>query len=398
MDEDAELSRQIVELVTRRKVIRQSSQSAAKGVSPAGRALSKIIEDVQLVPSRKERDEGASNQANVWSVVENRKPRNKKKKSTNNDEYPLEIGNKSNKTIPRTNVKTNTNLKPKSKFKPKDNTRGDGQKRRPPRTAAVTIRGIEEKFSYADALRKLRREIALPDLDITASHVRKLIGGRVIIEISGADKTQKAEALKKKIAEVLGDSAKVTRPVVKGEVRLIGLDDSIVPEEVADVVAEAGGCKSDEVKVGMIRSMSSELFTVWAQCPFAAAIKAAKPGKIKIEWTITKIDLLKARQAQCFRCWRKGHLKAQCQSEIDRSDICYRCGIGGHQATSCVNPINCALCQSKGKDASHRVGSASCKASQKEDTISGENRVEHSPMDVEDIPARRAEETDTENA
>lgn len=72
----------------------------------------------------------------------------------------------------------------------------------------------------------------------------------------------KAESLKNKISEVLGGSAKVTRPVIKGEVRLIGIDDSVVVEEVTDTIAAAGRCK--EIKVGMIKSMTNGLYTVWA--------------------------------------------------------------------------------------------------------------------------------------
>lgn len=91
----------------------------------------------------------------------------------------------------------------------------------------------------------------------------------------------KAEKLKDKVVEVLGSEAKVSRPCIKGELRLIGLDDSVVAEEVADVVAEFGGCKPEEVKVGTLRAMSNGLFSVWAQCPIGAAIKASQGGKIK---------------------------------------------------------------------------------------------------------------------
>lgn len=64
---------------------------------------------------------------------------------------------------------------------------------------------------------------------------------------------------------------------------------------MADVVAAAGGCGVNDVKVGTIRLMSNGLFMVWAQCPLGAAMKASQPGKIRIGWTIAKIELLKAR-------------------------------------------------------------------------------------------------------
>lgn len=156
-----------------------------------------------------------------------------------------------------------------------------GNRRRPSRTAAVTIKGTQSDFSYAEALKTLRSNIALPDLDIQ-SKVRKAAVGGLIIKISANNKAGKAERLKNKISEVLGSSVKVARPVIKGEMRLIGLDDSVITEEVADTIAVAGGYLAQEVRVGAIRPMSNGLFTVWAQCPLGAAIKATQSGKIKI--------------------------------------------------------------------------------------------------------------------
>lgn len=143
--------------------------------------------------------------------------------------------------------------------------------------------------------------------------------------------------------------------------RLIGLDDSVVQEEVADVIAVAGGCKMNEVQVGGIRPMSNSLYTVWARCPLGAAIKASQNGKLKIGWTIAGIELLKARPMQCYRCWVRGHLQAQCRSGVDRSGRCYRCGEIGHLASGCSNPVSCILCKEVGLDCNHRTGSAGCK-------------------------------------
>lgn len=72
---------------------------------------------------------------------------------------------------------------------------------------------------------------------------------------------EKAETLKKKISEVLKDTTVVTRLVIKGEVRIIGLDDTVCREEVADTIAAAGGCASADVKVGTIQMMSNQF--IW---------------------------------------------------------------------------------------------------------------------------------------
>lgn len=201
---------------------------------------------------------------------------------------------------------------------------------------------MTEGFSYAEAIKNLREKIALPELDIRESHIRKAANGGVIIEIPGADRVNKAEKLKAKVAEVLGASAKVSRPSVKGELRIIGFDDSVVVDEIADVVAMAGKCRVDEVKVGTIRAMTNGLYSAWVQCPLSAAITASQPGKIHIGWTVARVELLKARPTLCYRCWGKGHVQAQCRSKTDRSCACYRCGEEGPPGNWMSKP--CGVC------------------------------------------------------
>lgn len=74
----------------------------------------------------------------------------------------------------------------------------------------------------------------------------------------------------------------VTRPTVKGEIRLIGLNDSTTEEEIRCVIAETGGCMQEEVKTGPIRKLRNGLGTIWAQCPLKASLQISSHGKIKI--------------------------------------------------------------------------------------------------------------------
>lgn len=143
--------------------------------------------------------------------------------------------------------------------------------------------------------------------------------------------------------------------------RVIGLDDSVSQEEVACVVADLGECTQEDVKVGPIRIMGNGLGMVWAQCPLGAAIKASAAGKIKIGWTIAKIELLKARPTQCFKCWNFGHVRYACRSAEDRSGACFNCGERGHSAQACQNEASCILCKSKGLPEAHRMGSPQCR-------------------------------------
>lgn len=55
--------------------------------------------------------------------------------------------------------------------------------RRIPKTAAISIKGSIEGFSYAKALKKARTEISLKDLEISMLKIRKDMNGATIIEI-----------------------------------------------------------------------------------------------------------------------------------------------------------------------------------------------------------------------
>lgn len=51
----------------------------------------------------------------------------------------------------------------------------------------------------------------------------------------------------------------MVRPIAKGELLLIGLDDSVEIEEIISEVAERGGCLRGEIKIGQRRQMRNGL-------------------------------------------------------------------------------------------------------------------------------------------
>lgn len=140
-----------------------------------------------------------------------------------------------------------------------------------------------------------------------------------------------------KLQEVLEDAV-VTRPTIKGELRFVGLEESITKAEIEFAIADVGGCNIQEVLVGEIRPIRSGLNTVWLRCPLKSAITIANKGKIPIGWSMIKVELLKARPTQCFRCWKVGHSIRGCKS-VDYSDCCFRCGHRGYKAKLCQKPI-----------------------------------------------------------
>lgn len=234
------------------------------------------------------------------------------------------------------------------------------RERRPPRTAAVALKAVDESATYAQILKAARDKVSLKDLGITNPRIRKAINGGVIIEISGEDGPVKADNLAGKLREAVGGMTQVVRPVAKGELLLIGIDDSVEMEEIISEVAEQGDCRRGEVKTGPMRQTRNGLGIIWIQCPVAAVGKLAEKGRLRLGWSTVKVEALKAKPVQCFRCWRIGHVRGLCKSRIDRSGRCFRCGKEGHQSRDCTEPFSCAICAEDGKESTHRIGAPGC--------------------------------------
>lgn len=226
-----------------------------------------------------------------------------------------------------------------------------------PKASAVVIKGKSENFSYADALSKLRKEIPLAEIGINSTKIKKTAGGAVLIEVPGVDSKELAEELRTRAAKVLGDGAAVLRPEIKGEIRVVGFDESVDVSDISKGIAKVGGCTVSEITVTPITPMKNGLYMTWIKCPLAAAIKASKNGKIPLGWTMARLELQKPRTPRCFRCWEPGHHQRTCRSEVDRSHACFRCGENGHAAALCVRETFCVLCAARGLHARHRCGS-----------------------------------------
>jgi len=239
-------------------------------------------------------------------------------------------------------------------------------KKRVPKASAVAIQGTAGGFNYAAALKKAREKISLPAMGIFETKIRRTAGGGVLIEIPDKENKGLAEKLATKIQAVLGEEVKVTRPTVKGEMRISGFDNSVTRQELEEKLIDLGGCKKEDVKIGTPNRTFAGLYSIWTQCPIEAAIRIANQGKIHIGWTVAKVEILKSRPTRCFKCWEHGHLQVNCKSTVDRSKACFNCGGAGHRLAECTLPPKCVICCAKGHDFSHRIGTAKCVAGKME--------------------------------
>ncbi|KMQ90418.1 hypothetical protein RF55_9831 [Lasius niger] len=244
----------------------------------------------------------------------------------------------------------------------------------PPKTVAVSITGRSENFSYRDALIKARNEISLKELDIESTRLRRAANGGYLIEIMDKEGSGKAKALQEKLRALFSEEqATVACPTTFGEMRLIGLDDTISTKEVVEFITKEGNCDKDDVKVGRIQPMRNGLNTIWARCPLAAATIIASRKKVRMGWTFAKIELLKTRPIQCFKCWGYGHVRYACKTDVDRSRSCFNCGEEGHSLRDCRLPPRCVVCEAEGKGYNHRMGSSLCDANRKKAGACGSN-------------------------
>lgn len=219
--------------------------------------------------------------------------------------------------------------------------------------------------SYADILVKAREKVSLREIGIQETVIRRAVNGAIVIEVPGPQSKQLAGVLGSRLSEALGEEAGVRNPVARGELRIRGIDPSTTTEKIKNELEALGGCTCDDLKVSPISNMRDGMGIAWINCPLDIALKIAEHGHLKLGWTKVKIELMKKRPVQCFRCWHFGHVKTNCRSDRDRAGACFRCGLVGHKVANCnAGMPSCAICEEVGKDKRHRIGTPRCLANQ----------------------------------
>ncbi|KMQ88003.1 hypothetical protein RF55_12587 [Lasius niger] len=150
----------------------------------------------------------------------------------------------------------------------------------PPKTVAVSITGRSGNLSYRDALINARNEISLKDLSIKSTRLRRAANGGYLIEIMDKERSGKAKMLQEKLRALFTEEqVAVACSVTFGELRFVGLDDTISMEEVVQLIITEGHCDKEDIKVGRIQPMRNGLNTVWVRCLLVAATTIATRKK-----------------------------------------------------------------------------------------------------------------------
>lgn len=158
------------------------------------------------------------------------------------------------------------------------------------------------------------------------------------------------------------EGAKVSRPVRTTKVLVSRLDETVVSsEEVRGAFLRGFGGEGDSVR-SFLHFFLSKVSSAWVKCPAEIAARAVAVGRLRVGWVSARVRALCPRPLQCYRCLEPGHCRMNCNSSVDRSNVCYRCDKQGqdHVAATCRGQVRCPLCQAKGRDSAYRMGGAGC--------------------------------------
>lgn len=152
---------------------------------------------------------------------------------------------------------------------------------RVPRSAAVAVRAVRAGTTIEEVLSRAKAEVSLADLGIQESRVRRTANGNLLIEVHDPEGAEKADRLAASLRNVFGDEVVVSRPSVKCELRLVGVDVTTSPADIRQALANPGE-DLDSIKIGPRRTIRNGLGMVWVQCPIATAERSIRAGKIRI--------------------------------------------------------------------------------------------------------------------
>lgn len=184
-------------------------------------------------------------------------------------------------------------------------------------------------------MREAREKISLEDWGMTHLAMKQTRNGSLLCEFPRAGGHVQADVIARELQEIMGGVAVVARPVKRGEIRVVGLDDSATPQEVARALRVAVERPETDFQVGEIRRSAMCLGALWVRCPLESVLRLEKLGWVQVGWLRVRIQLMRDRPLQCFKCLVYGHLAFSCRSNTQRVSTS---GVGGPDTTHSSAP------------------------------------------------------------
>jgi hypothetical protein len=221
----------------------------------------------------------------------------------------------------------------------------------------ISKKAGDKPVTYAELLRKMQHTVKVHDIDIKIKNVRETKGGD--IEITTTGKEEVKDAFIKRIQEKMGEAVTAQKVMAKKKIFIKDIHETATAEDVREELlkqATEGDKQADNIAVTMATKPNKgrKLFA-FATLPIETANKILKAGKLYVGWNACRVESANAPR-RCFRCLRFGHVRENCESEINREDSCLRCCEPGHKARDCKNEPHCAACDQKG----HRADDMAC--------------------------------------
>lgn len=283
-----------------------------------------------------------------WTKVVSRSK--KKKKVTPETANPVPADSLATGATKRKGPKTSTVLRKKKLSAPKSSAV----------VLVISEKAAEEGITYAQAITKAKQEVSLHELGIEGIKIRQTATGGRVLEIPGSTSGEKADLLATKLKSVLNGMVNISRPIKCVDLRIGDLDDSVDETELRDAIAVKGGCLTEQVKVGPIRTGPGGQGVALVKCPVLAAKVIVESGKLLVGWSSARVRALEPLPMRCFKCMAIGHTRKTCPSETDRSLLCFGCAAPGHKVRECTDAPKCAICAELKLPSDHIMGSRTC--------------------------------------
>lgn len=243
-------------------------------------------------------------------------------------------------TVGKTKRAKKNKEKKREESKKKEETKKKEEKRTKRRAtspAPTVLIKVAEGKTFADVLRKIRKDSDLVKEDASVTGTTTTEKGNMLVRLrKGSDRRAFAERLKASV----GDAGTV-EPGKRVTVEIKDLDTLTTEEDILEAMEE----HLELTAIGEVPILGPNRRgqkTAIMQLREEDAKKILQLRSIKVGITHCRIRR-RVEVLRCYRCLAYGHRKEYCSGE-DRSKCCYKCGSSDHRKRECANEERCFLC------------------------------------------------------